>query len=137
MGRKLTNLPDVFETGVVFLPIGGRNLPLSIVPAAKPMVRQRLMELRREAEFNAEVSGNQSVAAYALGATVGGGLATGGIVIMATSTLPITIALVSIVGIGVLVTAVGLTAGYWLNNVRAGYKRDASSFEDAIGELDR
>jgi hypothetical protein len=97
--------------------------------------RSQLLRDARSLLFKARRVGNKATLAYTLGGSIGGTIATGGIVAIATGAGPISLAGIAITAIGAIVTASGLWVAHRLNDMRAVYDHEIDLLRDAVEEL--
>lgn len=85
--------------------------------------------------LKARLIANKATLAYTLGGSIGGTIATGGIVAIATGAGPVSLAGIAITAIGAVVTGAGLWIAHRLNNLRAVYDFEIDLLRDAVEEL--
>ena len=94
---------------------GDQSLTVVVPPAGKHTFRQQFRELARREKRRAADAGNAANTSQLLGASIGGALATSGVIALATASGPLAIAAVVATGVGSLIAAFGLMAGHWIN----------------------
>lgn len=115
--------------------IGGGELDLFIPRGMEDRTRRKLKRLSREFRHKSQLAANQATLAYTLGGSIGGTLATGGIIAIATGNAPIGFAGIAITAIGAAVTTLGITIAHRISNMRAQYDKNVELLRDATDEL--
>ena len=119
----------------LLLPIGASHIQVSVPDHMRPIVRQELRRISRNARLEAGIAENAERLANTIGAGVGGTLATSGIVAIAVASGPVGIAGFAMVALGVMVAGGGMWAAHKQANVRVTLQHRADAFRDAAEEL--
>ncbi|MBO0902485.1 hypothetical protein [Jiella sonneratiae] len=111
------------------------RINLIVEPVDKPMLRQRLRELARREKRRANSAGNAAQTAQQVGIGIGGALAAGGGVAMATVASPFVLgaAVVTATGAGILMLGLGIS--HWMNAKKFAHEEKVDRYQDAVEEL--
>lgn len=119
----------------LMIPVGDAFVPMEIPQHLRPAARQEFKRLARDEKARATVAGNRATLLYTLGGTVGGAMATGGLIALATASGPIGWAGIAVAGIGSITTAAGVWFGHVQSNIKAIYEKRAETYRDLAEEL--
>ena len=117
-GLQIASLPSVWQPRDVIpitLDVDGNQMSVWVPPAAKHAYRQKFRELARREKRRAADAGNAANTSQLIGGSIGGALATSGVIALATATGPMAIAAVIATCLGATIAVFGLAAGHWMN----------------------
>jgi lysozyme family protein len=113
----------------------GDELNVWVPPEAKHTFRQRFKLLARHEKRRAADAGNAANTSQLLGGSIGGALATSGVIALATASGPLAIAAVIATGVGALIAAGGLLAGHWMNKKKYLHEERLERYLEVVEEL--
>lgn len=114
---------------------GGGDMEVFIPDASRDRVRRQFLRRSRAVGRRSMVAANQATLAYTLGGGIGGTLATGGIVAIATGSGAVSLAGLAVTAIGAALTSVGIFVAHRVSNIRARYEEEVGILRDAAEEL--
>jgi len=115
--------------------IGGEDMVVWVPPTAKLTIRQRFKELARHEKRRAAEAGNAANTSQLVGGSIGGALASAGVIALATATGPLALAAVIATGVGGVIAAGGFLAGHWMNIKKFQHEERMEKFLELVEEL--
>jgi len=117
------------------LNIDGQEISVLVPAAAKQAFRQRFKELARREKRRAANAGNAANTSILVGGSIGGPLATSGVIALATSTGPLAVAAIIATGVGGLIALSGLMMGHWMNRKKFAHEERLERYLEVVEEM--
>ena len=130
--RSLVSVP---ETTLLSVDLAGMDLTVNVPAASKPAFRRRFKEWARREKRRAADAGNAANTSQLCGGSIGGALATSGVVALATAAGPMPLAAILATGAGALIAAAGLIAGHWMSQRRFEHEERMERYLDLAEEM--
>jgi hypothetical protein len=131
-------LPVPITTGQQLIPLTldleGRDITVWVPPSARYTFRQ-FRELARREKCRAADAGNAANTSQIIASGVGGALAAGGVIALATATGPLALAAVAATVFGALTAACGLLAGHSMNKKKFAHEERMERYLEIAEEM--
>lgn len=131
-------LPVTFPSemsALVTLNTDAGEVTVWVPPEGKLLFRKKFKELARHEKRRAANAGNAANTSQLVGGSIGGALATSGVIALATASGPLAIAAVIATGVGSVIAAFGILAGHWMNKKKYDHEERMERYEEIAEDL--